>query len=184
MNSEKEQTTEENIENTNNASESTEETTTEETVELTDMEKLEAENKELKDKHMRLYAEFENFRRRTQKEKLDLMTNGGLDFVKNILPVLDDYERSAKVLAESDDLVEIKKGQELIQNKLRGILENKGLKAMESSIGKAFDTDFHEAITQLPAPSDDMKGKVMDEVETGYFFNDKVIRFAKVVVAQ
>lgn len=184
MQSEKDQIQDENIQAEENLEQSQEETTPEETTELTEVEKLEAENKELKDKHMRLYAEFENFRRRTQKEKLDLISNGGIDFVKNILPVLDDYERAAKVLEESSDLEEIKKGQALIQTKLKAVLESKGLKPMESAIGQVFDTDFHEAITQLPAPTEDMKGKVMDQVETGYFFNDKVIRYAKVVVAQ
>ncbi|MCT4664048.1 MAG: nucleotide exchange factor GrpE [Flavobacteriales bacterium] len=169
----------------NIAEESQEETTAqEETIELSETEKLQAEVQELKDKHMRLYAEFENFRRRSQKEKLDLISNGGVDMVKNILPVLDDYERANKALTESDDLDEIKKGQELIQAKLIQILENKGLKAMEDTIGKTFDTDFHEAVTQIPAPTEEMKGKVIDQLETGYFFNEKVLRYAKVVVGQ
>lgn len=155
-----------------------------ETPELTEVEKLQAENKELKDKHMRLYAEFENFRRRTQKEKLELMVSGGVDIVKSLLPVLDDYERGNKAQSEATDVEEIKQGQELIQQKLLNILDGKGLKPMESSIGKPFDTDFHEAITQFPAPEEAMKGKVMDEVETGYMFNDKVLRYAKVVVAK
>jgi len=155
-----------------------------ETPELTEVEKLQAENKELKDKHMRLYAEFENFRRRTQKEKLELMVSGGVDVVKSLLPVLDDYERGNKAQSEATDVEEIKQGQELIQQKLLNILDGKGLKPMESSIGKPFDTDFHEAITQFPAPEEAMKGKVMDEVETGYMFNDKVLRYAKVVVAK
>ena len=154
------------------------------TPEPTELEKLQAENKELKDKHMRLYAEFENFRRRTQKEKLDLMVSGGVDIVKSLLPVLDDYERGNKALAESTDVEEIKKGQELIQQKLLNILNGKGLKPMDNTVGQVFDTDFHEAITQFPAQDDDMKGKVMDQVETGYMFNEKVLRYAKVVVAK
>lgn len=173
---------EQDIENTQESTENKEETV--ETPKLTELERLQAENKELKDKHMRLYAEFENFRRRTQKEKLDLMVSGGVDIVKSLLPILDDYERGNKALAESTDVEEIKKGQELIQQKLLNILDGKGLKPMESTIGQVFDTDFHEAITQFPAQDESMKGKVMDQVETGYMFNEKVLRYAKVVVAK
>lgn len=172
-----------NAENTQNEDGQTQEETVN-TPEPTELEKLQAENKELKDKHMRLYAEFENFRRRTQKEKLDLMVSGGVDIVKSLLPILDDYERGNKALAESTDVEEIKKGQELIQQKLLNILNGKGLQPMENTIGQVFDTDFHEAITQFPAQDDDMKGKVMDQVETGYMFNEKVLRYAKVVVAK
>jgi len=154
------------------------------TPELTELEKLQAENKELKDKHMRLYAEFENFRRRTQKEKLDLMVSGGVDIVKSLLSILDDYERGNKALADSTDVEEIKKGQELIQQKLLNILDGKGLKPMENTVGQVFNTDFHEAITQFPSQDESMKGKVMDQVETGYMFNEKVLRYAKVVVAK
>lgn len=172
----------ENADHTQNTADQQDETV--ETPEPTELEKLQADNKELKDKHMRLYAEFENFRRRTQKEKLDLMVSGGVDIVKNLLPVLDDYERGNKALADSTDIDEIKKGQELIQQKLLNILSSKGLKPMENTTGQVFDTDFHEAITQFPAQDDSMKGKVMDQVETGYMFNDKVLRYAKVVVAK
>jgi len=174
---------EQDIENTQNTESGSQEEAVN-TPEPTELEKLQAENKELKDKHMRLYAEFENFRRRTQKEKLDLMVSGGVDIVKSLLPILDDYERGNKALAESTDVEEIKKGQELIQQKLMNILDGKGLKPMESTIGQVFDTDFHEAITQFPAQDDSMKGKVMDQVETGYMFNEKVLRYAKVVVAK
>ncbi len=174
---------EQDIENTQNTESGSQEEAVN-TPEPTELEKLQAENKELKDKHMRLYAEFENFRRRTQKEKLDLMVSGGVDIVKSLLPILDDYERGNKALAESTDVEEIKKGQELIQQKLMNILDGKGLKPMESTIGQVFDTDFHEAITQFPAQDDSMKGKVMDQVETGYTFNEKVLRYAKVVVAK
>ncbi|MGB0883422.1 MAG: nucleotide exchange factor GrpE [Flavobacteriales bacterium] len=148
------------------------------------LELAQEEALELKNKHMRLYAEFENFRRRTQKEKLDLMLNGSLDLAKVLLPILDDFDRAKKALEDSTEVEELKKGQDLIHQKLKSTLESKGLKPMESSIGKPFDTDFHEAITQLPSPNKDMKDKVMDEVETGYMFNDKVIRYAKVVVAK
>ena len=101
-----------------------------------------------------------------------------------MLPILDDFDRAAKHKEEAEDTQELQKGFDLIHSKLLGILEQKGLKSMDSSVGKDFDTDFHEAITQIPAPSDDLKGKVIDETEKGYFLNDKVIRYAKVVVGQ
>ena len=156
----------------------------EEVVKLTREEQLEKEVAELKDKQLRLFAEFENFKKRTAKERIDLFRNAGLEFFEAMLPVLDDFDRAAKHSQEIDDSEELKKGTELIQSKLIGILEQKGLKAMESSVGKDFDTDFHEAITQIPAPSEEMKGKVIDETEKGYLLNDKVIRYAKVVVGQ
>jgi len=147
-------------------------------------EQLEKEVAELKDKHLRMFAEFENFKKRTAKERIDLFRNAGLEFFESMLPILDDFDRAAKHREESDNSEELAKGIDLIQSKLIGILEQKGLKPMDSSIGKAFDTDFHEAITQIPAPSKDMKGKVIDETEKGYLLNDKVIRYAKVVVGQ
>jgi len=159
-------------------------TSGEEQVELTELEKIQAEHAELKDKHMRLFAEFENFRKRTQKEKLDLMKSASESVITSLLPVLDDFDRASKAWDASMSSEEIIKGQSLIQQKLISAVEMKGLKAMESSIGKDFDTDFHEAITQIPAPDDSMKGKVIDEVECGYLLNGKVIRFAKVVVGK
>jgi len=156
----------------------------EQVIELSREEQLEKEVAELKDKHLRMFAEFENFKKRTAKERIDLFRNAGLDFFESMLPILDDFDRASKHREESDNTEELAKGIVLIQSKLIGILEQKGLKSMESSIGKAFDTDFHEAITQIPAPSKDMKGKVIDETEKGYLLNDKVIRYAKVVVGQ
>ncbi len=156
----------------------------EQVVELSHEEKLQKEVAELKDKQLRLFAEFENFKKRTAKERIDLFRNAGLEFFESMLPVLDDFDRAAKHREETEDSEDLKKGIDLIQSKLIGILEQKGLKAMESSIGKDFDTDFHEAITQIPAPSEEMKGKVIDETEKGYLLNDKVIRYAKVVVGQ
>jgi len=156
----------------------------EQAVELSHEEKLQKEVAELKDKQLRLFAEFENFKKRTAKERIDLFRNAGLEFFESMLPVLDDFDRAAKHREETEDSEDLKKGIDLIQSKLIGILEQKGLKAMESSIGKDFDTDFHEAITQIPAPSEEMKGKVIDETEKGYLLNDKVIRYAKVVVGQ
>ena len=133
------------------------------------------------DKYLRLYAEFDNFRRRTTKERIDLLQTAGKEIIVSLIPVLDDFERAAKAMETSTDVNAVKEGVALIQNKLTGILTQKGLKPMES-IGTAFDADVHEAITNIPAPSNDMKGKVIDEMEKGYYLNDTVIRFAKVVV--
>ncbi|QHT72040.1 nucleotide exchange factor GrpE [Rhodocytophaga rosea] len=143
--------------------------------------KLTAELAETKDKYMRLYADFENFRRRTSKEKLEYMKSASEDVIKAILPVLDDFERAQKSLVSQEGSDPAKEGIQLIYNKLYKTLEQKGLKPMES-IGKSFDLELHESITQVPAPSEDLKGKIIDEVEKGYFLHDKVIRFAKVII--
>ena len=153
-------------------------------IELSREEQLEKEVGELKDKHLRMFAEFENFKKRTAKERIDLFRNAGLEFLESMLPVLDDFDRAVKHRDDIKETEEMAKGIDLIQSKLVGILDQKGLKAMESSIGTAFNTDFHEAITQIPAPSKDMVGKVIDETEKGYLLNDKVIRYAKVVVGK
>ena len=136
---------------------------------------------ELNDKYLRLFSEFDNFRKRTQKEKLELYKTASEDVMVALLPVLDDFERALKVSEENETDATHMEGIELIYNKFRKTLEQKGLECMESQ-GKEFDTDYHEAITNIPAPSDDMKGKVVDVIEKGYKLNDKVIRFAKVVV--
>lgn len=133
---------------------------------------------ELNNKHLRLFAEFENFKKRTAKERMDLYKTAGESVLTALLPVLDDFERSVKANQKQED-----EGVVLIYNKLKSILETKGLKAMEDPIGQELNTDYHEAITNIPAPSDDMKGKIIDVVEKGYFLNEKVIRYAKVVVA-
>ena len=133
---------------------------------------------ELNDKHLRLFAEFENFKKRTAKERMDLYKTAGESVLTALLPVLDDFERSIKANQKQED-----EGVVLIYNKLKSILETKGLKAMEDPVGQELNTDYHEAITNIPAPSDDMKGKIIDVVEKGYFLNEKVIRYAKVVVA-
>jgi molecular chaperone GrpE len=133
---------------------------------------------ELNDKHLRLFAEFENFKKRTAKERMDLYKTAGESVLTALLPVLDDFERSIKANQKQED-----EGVVLIYNKLKGTLETKGLKAMDDPIGTELNTDYHEAITNIPAPSDDMKGKIIDVVEKGYFLNEKVIRYAKVVVA-
>jgi len=156
----------------------------EEVAEPSREDQLQQEVDVLKDKQIRLFAEFENFKKRTAKERIDLYRNAGVEFLEAMLPILDDFDRAAKHREDVKDTHELQKGFDLIHSKLLGVLEQKGLKSMDSSIGKDFDTDFHEAITQIPAPSDDMKGRVIDETEKGYLLNDKVIRYAKVVVGQ
>lgn len=131
---------------------------------------------EMNDKYLRLFSEFDNFRKRTQKERLELFKTASEDVIVALLPVLDDFERALKSVDENH-----KEGIELIYNKFNNTLQQKGLQCMDS-MGNEFDTDFHEAITNIPAPSPDMKGKVVDVIEKGYKLNDKVIRFAKVVV--
>ncbi|WMJ72912.1 nucleotide exchange factor GrpE [Cytophagaceae bacterium ABcell3] len=142
---------------------------------------LKRENAELKDKFLRLYSEFENFRRRTSKEKSDLIKSASEGVISSLLPVVDDFERAMKSMEEIDDNDPVKEGVILIHNKFYKILESKGLKPMNAQ-GQEFNSEIHEAITNIPAPSDDLKGKVVDEVEKGYYLNDKVIRFAKVVI--
>jgi molecular chaperone GrpE len=138
---------------------------------------------EYKEKFVRLYAEFENYRRRTNQERLDLIVtaNGGL--LKDLLPVLDDFDRAIANNEQLDDVAALREGFKLIQNKFKQILLSKGLQEMEAK-GLPFDSDLHEAIANIPAPEDTLKGKVIEDVEKGYYLNDKVLRFAKVVVGQ
>lgn len=138
---------------------------------------------EYKEKFVRLYAEFENYRRRTNQERLDLIVtaNGGL--LKDLLPVLDDFDRAIANNEQLDDVAALREGFKLIQNKFKQILLSKGLQEMEAK-GLPFDSDLHEAIANIPAPEDALKGKVIEDVEKGYYLNDKVLRFAKVVVGQ
>ena len=161
-----------------------EQETVEETVELSIEEELEVKVKEATDKYLRLYSEFDNFRKRTQKEKIELYKTAGEDVISSVLPILDDFERAKKAMKESDDAQGVKDGVKLIQDKLVNILKQKGLEEIKSPIGKKFDIEFHEAITQIPAPTKKQKGKVLDVVEKGYELNGKVIRFTKVVIGQ
>ena len=179
--SKKEKVQEEEIEN---QEEQQIEDTLEEVIKLSPEEELEAQVKEANDKYLRLYSEFDNFRKRTQKEKIDLYKTAGEDVIAAILPVLDDFERAQKAMEESDDIQGVKDGIKLIHDKILNILKQKGLEEVESAVGKDFDIQFHEAITQIPAPSKKEKGKVMDVVEKGYQLNGKVIRFTKVVIGQ
>jgi molecular chaperone GrpE len=144
-------------------------------------DKLKAEATEWNNKYLRLYAEFDNFKRRTSKERLELLQIAGKDVISDLLTVLDDFERAQKSIETATDILSVKEGVTLVQHKLKSILTQKGLKEMES-IGKEFDADLHEGITSIPAPSPDLKGKILDELEKGYLLNDKVIRFAKVII--
>ncbi|MGB3947348.1 MAG: nucleotide exchange factor GrpE [Bacteroidia bacterium] len=142
---------------------------------------LQAKVDELNDKYLRLYSEFDNYRKRTAKERIELIQTAGEDVFKSMLPVVDDFERAIKSNADVTDVKAVTDGVSLIYNKLKNTLTQKGLEEMKS-MGEVFNTDLHEAITNIPAPSDDMKGKVVDELEKGYSLNGKVIRFAKVVI--
>lgn len=168
-----------------------EETTTEqENVELTAEEKLQKELDEanekvatLEDKYLRQVAEFDNYRKRTIKEKAELIKNGGERAIESILPVLDDFERALSNMAKDENAAEILTGVELIYNKFVSILKQNGLQKIETE-GAVFNTDFHEAIALIPTPDESLKGKVLDCVQAGYTLNDKVIRHAKVVVGE
>ncbi|HLG03564.1 MAG TPA: nucleotide exchange factor GrpE [Bacteroidia bacterium] len=142
---------------------------------------LEEQLSAVNDKFLRIYSEFDNFRRRTAKERVEILTMASADVIKSLLPVLDDFERAIINNENSTDITAINEGILLIAQKLGSILSKNGLQPIES-IGKPFDVDLHEAITNVPAPTPDDKGKVLDEVEKGYMLNGKVIRFAKVVV--
>jgi molecular chaperone GrpE len=142
---------------------------------------LKAKADEINDKYLRLYSEFDNFRKRTAKEKIELMQSAGEDVFKSILPVLDDFERAIRSNAETIDVNAVKDGVNLIYNKFKSTLNQKGLAEM-NAVGEPFDADIHEAITNIPAPSEDLKGKVVEELEKGYSLNGKIIRFAKVVI--
>ena len=167
---------------------STEETSTsatgEKEAELSELEKKDLEIQALNDKHLRLYSEFDNFRRRTQKEKLELYKTAGEDVFKSLLPVMDDFERAKKSMEETKDYDSLKEGVDLIYNKLLQVFKANGVEPMKDIVGNEFDSEIHEAITQIPAPDKKLKGKVVDVVEQGYTLKEKVIRFAKVVVGK
>ncbi len=133
------------------------------------------------DKFLRLYAEFDNYKRRTSKERVELLQTAGKDVIVSLLPVLDDFERAARAMENAKDVAAVKEGVSLVQNKFKNFLAQKGLKEMASK-GQVFDPEIHEAVTNIPAPDESLKGKIVDVLEEGYLLNDKVIRFAKVVV--
>lgn len=163
---------------------SAEKSATGEQEELKDQKDNRPEETDWQDKYLRLYSEFENFRRRTQKERFELIQSAGKDMLVALLPIVDDFDRALKQMEQvSEDQKPLIEGVNLIQKKLWALLESRGVKAIDS-IGQPFDTDFHEAITKIPAPSEELKGKVVDEVEKGYLLNEKVIRFSKVVIGE
>ena len=148
-----------------------------------EVEKLKRELDETKDKYLRIVAEFENFKRRNAKERVELIQTAGREVITEMLDVIDDCDRAQKQIEASDDAKDMKEGVLLIFNKLRNVLQSRGLRPMET-IHKDFDPDLHDAITEIPAPTPDLIGKVVDEVMKGYYLNDKIIRHAKVVVGK
>lgn len=151
--------------------------------ELSKEEQLQQELDAKDDKYLRLFAEFENYKRRTSKERIELFKTAGQDVMQSMLPVLDDFDRAMQEVKKSED-IPLVEGIELINNKLRETLKNKGLEVMSVKAGDVFDSELHEAITQIPASSEDMKGKIVDVVEKGYTLGDKIIRYPKVVTGK
>lgn len=147
------------------------------------IEELELQVNEAKDKYLRLFAEFENFKKRNIKERMELRMTAAQETLNAILPVLDDFDRAKKSAEDESTTEQLSEGVLMVYNKIYSVLGSKGLKAMESN-GEDFDPELHEAISEIPAPNDEMKGKVIDTVEKGYYLNDKIIRFAKVVVGK
>lgn len=147
-----------------------------------DIEELKLQYRELNDKYLRLYAEFDNYRKRTSRERIEFSKTASADIIASLLPVLDDLERALQAFGQSNDNASMKEGISLIYNKFKNILTKNGLEEIPS-LGQTFNTDIHEAIANLPAESEDKKGLIMDQVEKGYYLNGKVLRFAKVVVA-
>lgn len=184
MNKEQEsqETVDNQLENNDQAQETSE---TQEEITLSEEENLQAELAESKDKYLRLYSEFDNFRKRSARERQEWIKNATEDLIQQLLPVVDDFERAEKSFEdEKTDKATAAEGVKLVAQKLVKVLENKGLKAMEGAAGIDFDADIHEAITKIPAPEEKLKGKVVDVVEKGYYLNEKVIRFAKVVIGE
>lgn len=173
-----EQTTEETVEEK-------EETTTEEQegTEVNEVEELGKKLQEINDKYIRLQAEFDNYRKRTLKEKMELTKSAGEKILVNVLPVVDNFERALQAMETAQEVEAVKEGVNLIYNNFKEFMVQNGVKEIEA-INQEFDTDIHEAITKIPAPSEELKGKVVDCVEKGYTLNEKVIRFSKVVVGE
>ena len=180
MMNEKENIQDENLEQNEN---NQEQETQEEVAELSQEEILTNQLAETNDRFARLSAEFDNYKKRTSKERVELISTAGEKVISKLLTVLDDFDRALNAMSTAQDVESVKQGVELVNSKFRKILENEGLKEM-NVVGETFDADFQEAITAIPSPSEDMKNKVIDVVEKGYTLNDKVIRFAKVVIGQ
>jgi molecular chaperone GrpE len=143
--------------------------------------KLELQVSEAKDKYLRLYSDFDNYKKRVTRERIDLIKSAGQDVMTSILPMLDDMERAIKAMNETKDIEAVKEGIQLVYQKMKSITEGNGLKAMET-VGRDFDSDLHDAIANVPVKDEAQKGKVIEEIEKGYYLNDKVIRHAKVIV--
>lgn len=156
---------------------------TEETEQVDELTKTQEELANMKDKYLRLSAEFDNYRKRTMKEKAELILNGGEKSISSILPIVDDFERALKNMETAEDVAAVREGVELIYNKFMTVLGQNGVKVIETK-EQPLNTDFHEAIAVIPAPAEELKGKILDCVQTGYTLNDKVIRHAKVVVGE
>ena len=165
------------------AAETQEQAGTEETEQVDELTKTQEELANMKDKYLRLSAEFDNYRKRTMKEKAELILNGGEKSISSILPIVDDFERALKNMETAEDVAAVREGVELIYNKFMTVLGQNGVKVIETK-EQPLNTDFHEAIAVLPAPAEELKGKILDCVQPGYTLNDKVIRHAKVVVGE
>lgn len=165
------------------AAETQEQAETEETEQVDELTKTQEELANMKDKYLRLSAEFDNYRKRTMKEKAELILNGGEKSISSILPIVDDFERALKNMETAEDVAAVREGVELIYNKFMTVLGQNGVKVIETK-EQPLNTDFHEAIAVIPAPAEELKGKILDCVQTGYTLNDKVIRHAKVVVGE
>lgn len=165
------------------ATETQEKAETEETEQMGELTKLQEELDNMKDKYLRLSAEFDNYRKRTMKEKAELILNGGEKSISSILPIVDDFERALKNMETAEDVAAVKEGVELIYNKFMTVLGQNGVKVIETK-EQTLNTDFHEAIAVIPAQEEKLRGKILDCVQTGYTLNDKVIRHAKVVVGE
>lgn len=147
------------------------------------IEELTQEVAESKDKYLRLFAEFDNFKKRTAKERIELRANAAMDTLQALLPILDDFDRAKKVADDESTDEVFTEGVNLVYNKLKTVMTGRGVKEMESN-GETFDPELHEAITEIPAPTEEMKGKVIDTIEKGYYLNERIIRYAKVVVGK
>ena len=165
------------------AAETQEQAGTEETEQVDELTKTQEELANMKDKYLRLSAEFDNYRKRTMKEKAKLILNGGEKSISSILPIVDDFERALKNMETAEDVAAVREGVELIYNKFMTVLGQNGVKVIETK-EQPLNTDFHEAIAVIPAPAEELKGKILDCVQPGYTLNDKVIRHAKVVVGE
>lgn len=168
-------------ETTEQAAEPTEEMVDQEALQAQQYEQLQAELSAANDKYLRLYAEFDNYKRRTSKERIELMQTAGKEVISSLLSVIDDFDRALKMMETASDVGAVKEGVDLIAQKLKKTLQSQGLREM-TVIGEPFDADFQEAITNIPVQDEAQKGKVIDEIEKGYYLHDKVLRHAKVVV--